>query len=157
MRFYFEKLQDTVRHHTSILKRAKRTLADHNLTRSVPAYDVGVFLEDTYKESHQASVTQTGEYSVVLAINPLTPEEFDELTAEIDSILSDYGYTLDEDYKQESWQIGHCFSHKHHSPWLENIPSILTVQLCSNTCKTINTGKLVPETKNICNLISTGA
>lgn len=150
MKFYRETLELKL---AGVIERAENYRKD---IKNVPQesdilWEVAEVIEHSMNPKKYSLVSWMGKFEISCVMPPTTPTDFEELLDDLDEVFEANGYTLDLDHENPLWRTGQ----EYHYITIADDDSRhwLKVVFSSTECKTIPTGRMVPETKNECILI----
>jgi len=143
MEFYFEKINRSIASYQEYIKDYQKELT------SLPESTAILWEVSTMLESYNKIVYWASNKKIYFYISSISPDDYDEIIDSIEDIMSSYGFSFNMDYEQPSWNssIEHCFINEKKEECI--------VEIKSASCKTIKTGKMIPEIKEDCSFIIT--
>jgi len=135
MRFYREYRQEEINMYKRWVKQAEDALKDSPKETSI-LWEVGNTVE-----TKKISCSFNGSEALTIYCEPLEPYEFDDLLDTIDNVMMSNDCPKNENVEENTLS------------YISPGGKQLRIYLRSTECRTINTGKLVPEQKQICNFI----
>lgn len=147
MKFWHEEQQNKIVRFKQFIKEMERDLADPQiLHRTAVIWEVAQGLHDSMK--HKGMVDfDDDEFSIYIYV-AITPDEFQDMFDYVDETLDDLGYELDKENTNTG--SGTNTRYRYENP--ETKDSII-FWVRSGVCKSVNTGRMVQETKVECNMI----
>ncbi len=157
MKFRAEKHKEVLTVYQKIITDYKEKLANPK-PESAILWEIGNEFESSDSVSN---VDWLGDIRICIYINGSINEYvFESLLDELDEIVSYYDYHLNFiASKFDSWdneyKYVYCKNEMEIYQSIYNIEdSYFIVSFKGNSCKSIETGKMIPETKQVCNMIN---
>jgi len=148
MKSYFETLKADITYHESRIRSLKKSLLDKvKVQKSLLLWEIGTLIEDTFTSSISVHCSS---YDVTADLPTIQYEVYEDMLDEIDDIMACNGYDLQVDLCEvNGYNARHEFCYQQ-----RDSDSCIYVRIGSSSCKMVETGKLVPEKKAVCNLFT---
>jgi len=143
MKFWYERRLSAIKRYEKYIKEAKEDI--ENPTKLTMAGITWEIASDLEKED--GFILECSHDEVSLYIHkPVSPEHFEDVFDFIEDVFNDYNYFIDPDFSS-AYGSTTIYRFQH-----ETMP-VIDVRIQSGVCRTVNTGKMIPETKTECSFI----
>lgn len=145
---YQEKIQDFQKA-LSLLTEKQKTIRKEDLL----LWEIGQTFEDS---SLVSSVFWTSNTSIKVSIkDPISKYVFDSLLDNMDEIIDEYNfYFMPDASKYDPYCNEYDFYYTQNKENSRDVSEGIRISFTGNSCTYKKTGKLIPETKRVCTMIS---